>query len=351
MKDSHSNKHNNPSKNPLQSERENLKSMNQTGSTTMVHKPKEDDPSKKDNKNPEPNIAIYNQQLIMNNQMIDEDMKNSGMAINIPDNKLSSNIDTGNPYEELDKATSAKISQIFEAFEILESCQYANRFIVSISDDNNYEKMLFYCNDVSTFWSKYCFPASSRPFNMEIKSILNPLVAANMAFYCSSLPEFLSVTRQFSCSFCCCKRPAIVISSADTNKQIGKIMEPCNGCDPQYVCYDKDDNIKYIVKINCCQCSLICCKCSDAVCDVYKGNSMEKQEGNFIKYYSCMEVINNAGTWNVRFPSDATGDDKILLICACLFIDYKYFIESKSDEKFSLRKKTIRKRRGSKIYM
>ena len=107
--------------------------------------------------------------------------------------------------------------------------------------------------------------------------------------------------------------------------KFSKIKEPFTCCDPVYQIYDKNDNVKYVIKADCCQYGIICrgtiCgRCSEVTFQIHEKDKTDLNDKNMDGYFKnvftngAQEVFTDANTFILEFPKSANVDDKLLLI-------------------------------------
>ena len=127
---------------------------------------------------------------------------------------------------------------------------------------------------------------------------------------------------------------------------MGTIRHICTICDPEFEVFDERNQLKYIVNASCCQCGLLCAnnfcgKLSEAIFNILQPGSRQiigKISKNCADY---SELVTDADSYQINFPSTASPSDKLLIMSLGLMIDYQYFETDSSDEK-----RKGRKRRG-----
>ena len=120
------------------------------------------------------------------------------------------------------------------------------------------------------------------------------------------------------------------------NQYVGKVYEPCTLMDPLFHVIDQNNNIKWKIHTNYCQCG-ICCRnscgvCSEVIFPIYPGGVSEfdqsKSDGYVKKSFKGQELVTDANSFRIAFPSTATPEDKFLIIATVLMLDYQYYEES-----------------------
>ena len=88
---------------------------------------------------------------------------------------------------------------------------------------------------------------------------------------------------------------------------------------------------RYVITIDCIQCGFCCrrgcSKYNKVDCIIREGGKNGNPVGKITKRatQNLMEIAGDADTYDIEFPRDATPDEKLTLIMAGLFIDYRYF--------------------------
>ena len=115
---------------------------------------------------------------------------------------------------------------------------------------------------------------------------------------------------------------------------LGKIEEIRTVCNPILKVYDHNNDFKFEIECKFCQCGYCCSdlctgKCSMCEFMIYDTKFKEKKGepiGRIIKdKRSGRKMAPDYDQLEVDFPTTATAEDKILLTCAGLFVEYLYF--------------------------
>ena len=167
---------------------------------------------------------------------------------------------------------------------------------------------------------------------MDILHINNALGDSDLSKF------FISAKKGCGCGFCCLCRPTLDINLSKDNSYLGRIREPCTCCDIETEIYDKNNELKYIIVGNCCQFGLCCGSSAEKLTEInFKIKSNGQNVGVMKKLSSSMgEYFSKADSYKIVFPNDATPEEKMLLICAGLLIDYQNF-EKKETPKNNIR--------------
>ena len=134
----------------------------------------------------------------------------------------------------------------------------------------------------------------------------------------------------FLCFCACCTRPTFYVETPIDN--LGKIVELRTGCDPTLNVLDINDEIAYVISATGCDCGY-CCRdqCCDsrkcATCEFFIYDSKMKNKIGEIRkdHKSGRKMMPDYDQLKVIFPPEISCQDKILLVCAALVIEYLYF--------------------------
>ena len=124
--------------------------------------------------------------------------------------------------------------------------------------------------------------------------------------------------------------------TAEINEEyVGKVYEPCTLVDPLFHVIDKNNKIKWKIHTSFCQCG-VCCRdncgiCSEVIFPIYPGHTKEFEksmsDGYVKKKFKDVELISDANSFHIGFPSTATPEDKFMIIATVMMIDYQYYEE------------------------
>ena len=232
------------------------------------------------------------------------------------------------PLDELACCTGVIIKQEPDLEEEKYGYERSNRYHVFGLCGQDY-KYLFNCKERSGCCMRNCCPSASRQFNMEISHISSSKKKASDYIFANAF-------KPLSCKFfCCCKAELTLILNEGKKKgiqqiNVGSVKEGFSLCDPKFEIYDENNQIKYIVTSNCCQCGLLCgnsCmgKTYEVIFDII--NPVDNQIiGNiFRKEAEGDELVTDADSYEIIFPINANAIDKLLIVVLGLMIDYQYF--------------------------
>ncbi len=231
------------------------------------------------------------------------------------------------PMEILIKAPAAKIVQQVELLEIVSGCETNNRYDV-LCEMDGVKYFCFRCKEDSSWCMRNMCPSDLRSFKINM-----------------ILPDqrvFGVLDRPFKCTCCCCARP-IVKGTFNNGQPFGTITQPFTCFSPFFETVDETDGSKYSLEIPYCQCGFMCrgnlCgKCTEVNGKIYKENDLTNPVGSFKKVEDCVrEMVSDANSFQVIFPTDATVGDKLNILAAVILIDYRFYESKPSSNQHSRR--------------
>jgi len=173
--------------------------------------------------------------------------------------------------------------------------------------------MLFKCLENSGWCQRNCCPANQAAFKMDVNTF-------------DTMTKVAELEKPFACACFCCCRPELTANYAD-GKNFGKVIEPCTMVKPTYNAYDANNDLKFIIEFNCC--NMPCC---DYNANIYSAKDEEKVIGTLTKKATLKDFFLQCTTFEIVFPTDATPDDKMLIISNVLLIDYRMFEKKKAKD-------------------
>jgi len=187
---------------------------------------------------------------------------------------------------------------------------------------------------------------SKEDFSFPCRCCLGPCHAFDMILRDTKTDsEFLEVNRPFRCCMgnfkCCCKQEATVFSGDD---HLGDIQETCWFGVPHFVVLDQAENEVYLIRPPTC-CGSMCINCFPdgkwpcphgccmIPCDVYPiENAREGTQpiGRMAKIpkETFKETFNEINNYKIDFPTNATTQEKGLLLGSSILINALYFEHS-----------------------
>ena len=228
------------------------------------------------------------------------------------------------PMLELDSCVGVFISQEPDVLEATTGCETPNCYHV-FGQSPQGTKYLFKCKELSNCLMRNCCPSGLREFFMEIKHISSGNIDNP-----KNSKELAILDKPFKLPMFCFCRPELKVKLIKGNVNAGNVLHIYTMLDPEFEVYDGNNQLKYIVTADCCQCGLLCSK---NICGKLKEvifNIMGPGEGQIIgqiirKKATGMELITDADSYQVFFPSMSNANDKLLIISLAILIDYIYF--------------------------
>ena len=224
------------------------------------------------------------------------------------------------PMAELAECTGAILRQEVEMFEVISGCETQNRYHVFLQSPMGL-KYAFKCIERSGCCSRCCCSNDCRSLKLDIRHVASAIEDADLS------KIFISAKKPCACSFCCFCRAHLDIILSENHLHIGRIREPCTCCDIETEIYDKNNELKYHVVGDCCQYGLCCGSSAEKLAEIeFRIKSHGQTVGAMKKLSSSMgEYFSKADSYKITFPTNATPEEKMLLICAGLLIDYQNF--------------------------
>lgn len=219
-----------------------------------------------------------------------------------------------NPLLELYKSKDAIIKIEYHDCCCCSESQNTYNVFTKINNNNEVVKYLFQGKELISCKDYSCSDYCNNPFSININKITKISPEIN------STP-FAKLEK--SCSFpCFCfGRPEAVIKIMTSDKFLGQIKMP----------FSMGDRV-YIIDADYCQTGIICmknicCHLPEVYFEIYEDKDDRIQvTGNIHripgKYENFMHVLD---CYQITFPSNATGEERFLLICAVFLIEYQIF--------------------------
>ncbi|MCQ2815903.1 MAG: hypothetical protein MJ252_01430 [archaeon] len=237
-----------------------------------------------------------------------------------------------NPLQELQNSISCTIIQELELLEILTGCETANRYNVFVEDSLGITKFLFKCKEESNCFERNCCPSSARSLDMKIKHVTQLNYLQNDFDH-----PYLILNKPFKCTCFCLARPEMINLFVENSKTFGKVKEQCTCTDPEITINDSNNNLKYIITADCCQCGYLCRnnifgKLSECNFKIIEAASNTEVGKIIRKVAGFQNLVSDADIFQIIFPINATPEDKLNLISGTLMIDYMYFESNGENE-------------------
>ena len=239
------------------------------------------------------------------------------------------------PYALFYGAEQAYIDQFYKLSDLFVICPLYFNYRISLeycisgdSQEKKYEAYhLFNTKEISPKCSHNCCSNQLREIDINIFNfIVDPKDR--------KIQKFISMKKPCRCAiscFCaCCSRPTYIVETPV--ESIGKIIELRTCCDPIVQILDINDDVIYNITTNCSNCGFclrdkccdnrICASCEFLIYDKEKKNPI----GKIIKdHRSGKKTKPDYDQLVVTFPPNCSCQEKILITCATLALEYLYF--------------------------
>ena len=259
-----------------------------------------------------------------NNEKEDQIFQKSCFESSIKDNN-----DISDPMALFAGAQKVYIDQFYKLSDLFVICPLYFNYRISLqySSTDNAAYHLFNTKEISPLCSHNCCPNQAREIDINIFNFIvdpkSPL---------KKVQKFVTLKKGCRCAlgcFCaCCSRPTFSVDSL--LEPLGYIVEVM-GCDPVIQVQDINRDLVYEVKTKYSDCGFClrdqCCdarKC--AKCEFIIYDKDNKSVGVINKdHRSGKKVKPDYDQLIVVFPPDASCQNKVLLTCSALVIEYLYF--------------------------
>ena len=227
-------------------------------------------------------------------------------------------------FDILNEQSDIMINQKMQWLEVVSGCEVENRYHVYGYDPATQQKKakLFKCKEKSGWCSRQCLSGSCRPFKMNISSI-KPT---------GELEPFIQMERPCTCTFLCFNRPEVHVNLVENGRTeyLGKVVDPFKCCSMEVDTSDHENEKKFRIHGSCCQlgtfCPCPCDPCQTFNFDVKSATTGENLSQMQKKSKGCIEAhYTDADNFNLNFPKNVTAGDKVMLMCAVVFLDFRHF--------------------------
>jgi hypothetical protein len=239
------------------------------------------------------------------------------------------------PYALFSGAEQVYIDQYYKISDLFVICPLYFNYRISLEyrvsgekdEESKYEAYhLFTTKEITPICSHNFLSNQSRQIDINI---FNYIVEPKD----KEMQKFITIRKPcrcaFSCFCACCTRP--IFEVVTPIEKLGKIIEIRTLCDPVLHVLDANDEIIYILSTKCCQYGYClrdsfcdnrkCARCIFLIAD--KDNNCV---GKILKdHRSGKRIQPDYDQMVITYPPEASCQEKILLMCASLAIEYLYF--------------------------
>ena len=253
------------------------------------------------------------------------------------ESSFAGNTKLEDPFALFYKAETAYIDQYYKLSDLFVICPIYMNYRISLEYcigevDGRKEYgayHLFNTKETSPPCTHNCCANQAREININLFNIiLEPEERKR------KIQKFVTLKKgcrcAFSCFCACCTRPTFYVDTPIGN--LGKIIETRTICDPIIQVRNINDDIIYVISTSGSNCGFCCrdqcCdnrKCASCEFIIYDG-SMQYKYGTIHKDHKGGKKMRpDYDQLKVVYPPDISCQDKILLLCAALALEYLYF--------------------------
>lgn len=232
------------------------------------------------------------------------------------------------PHQQvMNQVTGLQIKEKVRAVEAItaligQEVEMANKYNIFNQDGTD---QLFYAVEKTDFCTR------------QLKQCCNDCAAWNVdIFYTQGgrSDEAFKLHRDFTFTFCCLNRPVVEVNTFQGQK-IGSLSNPCTFCNLAFDVLDTTGNPRMKVNGGCCQLGL-CCPCPCGPCAEVHFDIQDKSGaviGSIKKRLTCCKwfMADDADNYHVDFKGVTDAADKILIMGAAIFMDFRYFNNNQAD--------------------
>ena len=232
-------------------------------------------------------------------------------------------------------AEKVYIDQYYKLSDLFVICPLYYNYRISLEyciNDNGTSKKyeayhLFNTKEISPPCSHNCCSNQAREIDINI---FNFIVDGKDR----EIQNFISIRKPcrcaVSCLCACCSRPTFIIETPI--EKLGRIVEIRTTCDPIIKIQDVNDDDIYTITTSFCNCGYClrdeCCnnrKCANCEFSIF-GKDPKKASGKIVKdHRSGKKTKPDYDQLVVTYPSNISCQDKILIMCGALVLEYLYF--------------------------
>jgi hypothetical protein len=231
-------------------------------------------------------------------------------------------------------AEKVYIDQFYKLSDLFVMCPLYFNYRISLeykTSDTEYTAYhLFNTKEISPPCSHDCCANQAREIDINI---FNLIVEPKER----KIQKFIKLRKNcrcaVSCLCACCSRPTFLVETPI--EMLGKITEIRTVCDPILHITDINNDVIYVVKTKCSDCAYCCrdqcCdnrKCASCYFEIYDGkdDTLQNKIGYIRKdHRSGKKIKPDYDQLVVVFPPDCICQNKILIMCSALAIEYLYF--------------------------
>ena len=221
-----------------------------------------------------------------------------------------------------------KISDLFVICPLYYNYRISLEYCTTQVPEKVYEAFhLFNTKEISSPCSHNCCSNQMREIDIRLFNfIVDPKD--------KEVQKFITIRKPCRCSFACfcacCSRPTFFVETPI--EQLGKIVEIRTICDPTIKILDINEDEIYTITTSCSDCGYClrdgCCrarKCAKCEFTIFD-KQMKKKFGKIKKdHRSGKKIMPDYDQIEIEYSQEISCQDKILIMCAGLVLEYLYF--------------------------
>ena len=238
------------------------------------------------------------------------------------------------PYALFSGAEQVYIDQFYKLSDLFVICPLYYNYRISLEycvsqQEGKYEAYhLFNTKEVSPSCSHNCMPNQSREIDINLFNyIVDPKEE-------KAMQKFLTIRKPcrcaLSCLCACCSRPTFLVESLI--EPLGSIIDIRTLFDPIIHILDVNDDVIFVISASCCQCGYClrdsCCdarKCATCEFIIYDKDKKNKIGKIFKDHRGGKKIKPDYDQIVITYPPEISCQEKILIMCGALAIEYLYF--------------------------
>jgi len=252
-------------------------------------------------------------------------------------------------FDRMKHLESIFISQKVELLEMITGCETPNRYKVyeaTKSGKDSKGNPIFLAEEKSGCCARMCLSGECRPFKVHVLTKQYPEMSGGDTRL--DKEPFLLIDRPCKCTCYCIGRPIINIYDATKTAEadeaqnyknfVGKIKDPWNLCDLVVEVQDVKGDIIYKIDGSCCQLGLWCkwpCEACQTISFDIKNKAGDKRGDCVKRSKGCLLAAlgSDADNFNMNFPPESNETERAILMCAIIFMDFRFFEENPNNKK------------------
>lgn len=206
-------------------------------------------------------------------------------------------------------------------------CEDEQTYKITTSGKNPKKDAIFHAQEESSCLNRCCC-GTNRGFDLYVHSGQD-----------KTAPVIVDMHRDLACGAgsCCCQQ-TMRVTDHSSKKELGRAYIPYFCCNPQIDVVDADGNLHYTMTKDGCgvcgMCQVVCCESCRSIPFEVK-NAKGEEVGKVTKKFGGIgrEMFSDTDTFTMKFPTDATPEQRALLLGAVFLLDINFFETDNKDKK------------------